>query len=158
MTTIMISRFTHRIFRLIFARARRLAVAVAAAGGLVLAIAGPAAASAPVNPIAVNTANWSASAGYGSTAPGWVEDNAGVIHLQGAVAQWYNGGSTPNLVGTLTIVARPHRTVYTIVHTLAGTYADLAIQPNGQIWALTPRPPAVTDLHFLSLEGITYQQ
>ena len=108
--------------------------------------------------IFLHTANWTGNAGYGSRSPGWVEDNAGVIHLQGAVAQFSGNGTNANLVGTLPIVARPNRTVYTIVHTLAGTYADLAIEPNGQIWALTPRPPAVTDLHFLSLEGITYQQ
>jgi hypothetical protein len=108
--------------------------------------------------IFLNAANWTGNAGYGSRSPGWVEDNAGVIHLQGAVAQFSGSGTNANLIGTLPIVARPNRTVYTIVHTLAGTYADLAIEPNGQIWALTPRPPAVTDLRFLSLEGITYQQ
>jgi hypothetical protein len=55
------------------------------------------------------------------------------------------------------VVARPSRTVYTIVHTYAGTYADLAIEPNGQVLVIGPRSPAVQDLRFLSLEGITYQ-
>jgi hypothetical protein len=108
--------------------------------------------------IFLNTANWTGNAGYGSRSPGWVEDNAGVIHLQGAVARFSGTGTNANLIGTLPSIARPNRTVYTIVHTFAGTYADLAIQPNGQIWALTPRPPAVTNLQFLSLEGVTYQQ
>jgi hypothetical protein len=42
------------------------------------------------------------------------------------------------------------------VHTFNGTYADLAIEPSGQILATAPRPPAVTDFSFLSLEGITF--
>jgi hypothetical protein len=35
--------------------------------------------------------------------------------------------------------------VYTIVHTFNGTYADLAITPNGQIAVIDPRPPMVKD-------------
>ena len=156
MTTIMISRFTHRIFRLIFARARRLAVAVAAAGGLVLAIAGPAAASATVNPIAVNTANWSASAGYGSTAPGWYTDSFGLVHLQGAAKQISLKPPFQIVLGSLPPAARPTRDVFTIVHTFAGTYADLEIESNGTIAVIGPPSPDVEDLSFVSLEGITY--
>jgi hypothetical protein len=48
--------------------------------------------------------------------------------------------------------------VYTIVHTFNGTYADIAINPNGQIILINPRPPAVKDYSFVSLEAITYQQ
>lgn len=74
------------------------------------------------------------------------------------MAQTSSSGVSANLVATLPVVARPTRTVYTIVHTFFGTYADLAIEPNGQIFVIAPRPPAVEDLRFLSLEGITYQQ
>jgi hypothetical protein len=44
------------------------------------------------------------------------------------------------------------------VHTFNGTYADLAIAPNGQINVISPRPPAVQDYSFVSLEGITYRR
>jgi hypothetical protein len=107
--------------------------------------------------IALNTANWSGNAGYQSRSPQVYEDNASIIHLEGAVLQT-SGGTDANLIGVLPQWALPHRTVYTIVHTFSGTYADLAIQPNGQVWVIDPRSPAVQDLRFLSLEGITYQQ
>jgi hypothetical protein len=103
-----------------------------------------------------NFANWSENAGFGSEAPGWYEDSAGIIHLQGAVKQTVCCTASANLVATLPVVARPTRNVYTIVHTFNGTYADLAILTNGQIWAVGARPPAVSDLSFLSLEGITF--
>ena len=105
--------------------------------------------------IATNTGNWSANAGFGSASPGWYEDTGGIIHLEGALKQTSSSGPNANLVGTLPIVARP-RTVYTLVHTFSGTYADLAIGTNGQITVIAPRPPAVEDLSFLSLEGITF--
>jgi hypothetical protein len=44
------------------------------------------------------------------------------------------------------------------VYTFNGTYADLAIEPNGQIYVINPRPPAVQDYTFVSLEGITYHR
>ena len=157
MTTIMISRFAHRIFTLILARARPLAVAIAVAGGLVLAIAGPAAATVPVSPIAVNTTNWSASAGYGSTAPGWYTDSFGLVHLQGAAKQISLKPPFQIVLGSLPPAARPTRDVFTIVHTFAGTYADLEIESNGTIAVIGPPSPAVEDLSFVSLEGITYQ-
>jgi hypothetical protein len=44
------------------------------------------------------------------------------------------------------------------VHTFNGTYADLAINPSGQIVLIDPKPPAVKDYSIVSLESITYQQ
>lgn len=114
--------------------------------------------SFPVSLMTVNTTNWSGTAGFGSTAPGWYLDGAGVIHLQGAATQTSSVGPNANLVAVLPAAARPSRKVYTVAHTRFGTYADLAILPTGQIYVVGPRPPAVKDLLFLSLEGITYQQ
>jgi hypothetical protein len=114
--------------------------------------------SFPVGSMSVNTANWSGTAGFGSTAPGWYLDGAGVIHLQGAATQMSTLGPKPDLVAVLPAVARPSRTVYTVADTLFGTYADHAIPPTGEVYVVPPRPPAVQDFRFLSLEGITYQQ
>jgi hypothetical protein len=67
--------------------------------------------------------------------------------------------SAPNVLGTIVGGASlPNRVVYTIVHTFNGTYADVAINPNGQIGLIDPKPPAVKDYSFVSLECITYQQ
>jgi len=110
------------------------------------------------NSIPVNTMNWSASAGFGSAAPGWYKDAFGIVHLVGAAKQTTTAGSAQNLVGTLPAAVSPNRVVYAIVHTFNGTYADLAINPNGQIILINPRPPAVKDYTFVSLESITYQQ
>jgi len=74
------------------------------------------------------------------------------------VKQTSASGPDANLIGTLPPAACPNRIVYTIVHTFNGTYADLAINPNGQIILINPRPPAVKDYTFVSLESITYQQ
>lgn len=104
-----------------------------------------------------NTTNWSPFAGFGSASPGWYEDTAGIIHLEGALKQISSSGPNAALVATLPAVARPTiRTLYTIVHTFSGTYADVAIEPGGQIVVIAPRVPAATDLSFLSLEGITF--
>jgi len=111
-----------------------------------------------INPISPNSTNWSFSAGFGSAAPGWYKDAFGIVHLVGAAKQIAAGGSNPNLLGTLTPAACPNRTVYTIVHSFNGTYADIAINPNGQVALIAPRPPAVKDYSFVSLECITYQQ
>jgi hypothetical protein len=108
------------------------------------------------NPVALNTANWSASAGFGSGAPVWYQDGSFYVHLQGAVKQTSANGTGANVIGTINGAA-PGSTVYTVVHTLNGTYADVAIEPNGQIVLVSPRPPAVQDWSFVSLEGITYQ-
>jgi hypothetical protein len=111
-----------------------------------------------INPIPVNATNWSASAGFGSFAPGWYKDAFDIVHLVGAAKQTASAGSSQSLLGTLPAVASPNRAVFTIVHTFNGTYADIAISPNGQIHLIDPRPPAVKDYSFVSLEGITYQQ
>ena len=103
----------------------------------------------------LNTANWSGNAGFGSSEPGWNEDTSGVIHLQGAVTQTSLSGDT-SLIATLPTVIRPNRTVYTIVHTFNGTYADLSIDPSGQVRVIDPRPPMGKDYSFVSLEGVTY--
>ena len=80
-----------------------------------------------------------------------------LTHLQGAAKQTRATGAA-NLLGTLTPFAIPTRNVFTIVHTLNGTYADMEIANNGQIGLIDPRPPARTDYRFVSLEGISYQQ
>ena len=111
-----------------------------------------------LNPVTPNSTNWSFSPGFGAIAPAWYKDAAGIVHLVGAAKQINAGGTTPNLLGTLPAAASPKRTVYTIVHTFNGTYADLAISPNGQITLINPRPPAVKDFSFVSLESLTFQQ
>ncbi len=80
------------------------------------------------------------------------------MHLVGAAKQTNPTGPNSNLLGTLSPAARPTRTVYTIVHTFNGTYADVAITSSGQIELIDPRTPAVKDYSFVSLECITYQQ
>lgn len=69
--------------------------------------------------------------------------------------QTVSGGSP--LITTLPPAAPPNREVYTIVHTFGGTYADLAIAPDGRVGGIGPKPPAAQDFSFVSLEGITYQ-
>jgi hypothetical protein len=106
----------------------------------------------------LNTANWSGSAGFGSIAPGWNEDSAGVIHLEGAAEQVNSSTGDPRLIATLPAVIRPSRTIYTIVPTEDGSYADLSIGPDGEIRVIDPAlafPPGVDA--FVSLEGITYR-
>lgn len=137
-----------------FAAPRRLGAALVATTAVLFATAGPAAAYTP-NPIPLNTPTWSGNACCGASAPGWYEDAFGIIHLQGAVTQTASGGSP--LIATLPPAARPNREVYTIVHTFGGTYADLANAPDGRIGVITPRPPAVRDFSFVSLEGISYR-
>jgi hypothetical protein len=44
------------------------------------------------------------------------------------------------------------------VHTFNGTYADLSIDPTGQIRLIDPRQPMSKDYSFVSLEGVTYHQ
>lgn len=74
-----------------------------------------------------------------------------MIHLQGAVRQTSDAGTGAGVIGTLPARARPKADVYTIVHTLDGTYADLVIAPSGAIDVISPRSPAVQDYRFLSL-------
>ena len=54
--------------------------------------------------------------------------------------------------------AAPASDVYTIVHTLAGTYADLDIKRSGQILLINPPQSLVTDERFVSLESIVYRR
>ena len=108
--------------------------------------------------IGLNAANWSGSAGFDSRGPGWYEDNSGIVHLQGAVHQTSPSGTGANLIGTLPSAACPSSTVYTIVHTFNGTYADLAIEPNCTLDLINTRAPLITDYTFVSLESITYRR
>jgi hypothetical protein len=148
---------------------RYVTAALAAAAATAVLGTGPAAYAAatapqvslPVTPIALGS-DWSGQAGFGSTAPGFYVENSlvlpDVVHLQGAARQVSRAGSDPDLLGTLPPAARPDRFVYELVHTFSGTYADVSISPSGQISLIAPRPPAVQDFSFVSLEGITYEQ
>jgi hypothetical protein len=102
--------------------------------------------------------NWTTQSCCGNRGPEWYTDGSGIVHLQGAVGQVSPTNTNNNLIGTLPPEASPSKTVYTIAHTLSGTYADMAITPQGQIFAIASRSPAVTDWGFISLEGITYRQ
>jgi hypothetical protein len=139
-------------------------LAVTAAAAAQAQAAGPAAAartgaasSAP-QPIPVNTQNWSASAGFGSRPPAWYLDGSGVVHLQGAAKQIKASGADRTTIGTLPPAAAPSWTIYTVVITDPGTYADLAIEPDGTIALIDPRSPAVRDEGFVSLESISYRR
>lgn len=105
----------------------------------------------PVSSIYQFGSGWSSSNWFGNNFASWYKDGSGIVHLQGGVAR--TSGSS-NLIATLPPAARPIYTVYTIVHTYAGTYADLAINPDGTIDLL---PSSNTNTTFVSLEGITYQ-
>ena len=151
-------------------RTRKLAARLAAGAGM-LAIAGaslvsvptPGAQAATLGPvislasIPVNAPDWSAFAGFGSVSPQWFKDSFGIVHLEGAADQQHTTGRNPNLLGTLPLRARPQRNVFVLVHTFAGTYADLEVAANGQITLIPPRRPAATDFRFVSLEGITFR-
>jgi hypothetical protein len=114
--------------------------------------------SGSTHPLGVNTANFSASAGFNSRRPAWYTDRSGIVHLQGAVKQVNSSGAGARLIAILPRAARPSHTVFVIVHTFLGTYADLAILPNGKIGLIDARPPLVTDYTFVSLEGISYRR
>jgi hypothetical protein len=104
----------------------------------------------------LNASNWT-NAGYGAGTPEYYTDASGLVHLQGAVTQTSASsvdGSDPYLIGTLDPSSSPSRSVYTIVHTLGGTYADLVINPQGQIFMISS---SNTNAGFLSLEGITFR-
>jgi hypothetical protein len=108
-------------------------------------------------PLKVNKTNWSGNARFGSRGPAWYKDASGVVHLQGALTQIDKAGKGANTLGTLPPAARPSRNVFTIVHTFNGTYADLEVAKNGQLNLIDPRPPAVKDYFFVSLEDISYR-
>lgn len=127
----------------------------AAFGGLALMATATAAQAAPT-PIAINTANWSANAGFGSLPPAWYIDGAGVVHLQGAAAQTSAFGPLADLVGTLPPAAAPSAAVFASVQAAGGTTAGVEIEPNGDIIAVPIPAPAASILSFLSLDGISY--
>ena len=148
----------------LLAAARRVAAALLAMTAA-LSFAGSAAATVGTGaPISLNSTYWSGSAGFGTIAPRAYFDDYGDVHLWGAAKQLPCPrlgcilGGDPSLLGTLpdVVAYAPDRNVYTIAHTQDGTYADVVIQPSGQIHLIGPRPPAVQDYSFVSLEGITY--
>jgi hypothetical protein len=141
--------------------------ALMAAGLVSLATAGSAAATGGTGkPITLNSQWWSASVGFGTTAPTAYFDDYGLVHLWGAAKQ-LNGPcgphgciirtTDPNLLGTLPSgpYAPPHN-VFTIAQTNGGTYVNVEISTSRQILLIDPRPPAAKDYSFVSLEGITY--
>jgi hypothetical protein len=143
----------------------RLLLALLAASLLSLTFAGSAAAGVGTGiPITLGPW-WSGSAGFGTISPTAYFDDYGLIHLWGAARQKIcvnprgcAGLGAPNLLGTLLHAGpyAPQRNVFTIAHTNFGTYVDVSILTNGQIWLIDPRPPAVKDYSFVSLEGISY--
>jgi hypothetical protein len=150
------------------AQMRRPALAIFAAlisaVALSLAFAGPAVAGVGTGTPITLGAWWSGSAGFGTIQPTAYFDDYGLMHLWGAARQKIcvnprgcAGLGNPNLLGTLTnSIAWPQHNVFAIAHTNFGTYADVEIRTNGQIWLIDPRPPAVKDYSFVSLEGISY--
>jgi|HubBroStandDraft_2_1064218.scaffolds.fasta_scaffold35961_1 hypothetical protein len=147
---------------------RWMVAALAAAAAAVVLGTGGTAYAAPVSgagvavtPITLSS-DWSGNAGYGAGAPGWYVDTSledpAVVHLQGAVTQASTAGQSPNMIGTLPQAARPDRSVYELVHTFNGTYADVEIDQFGNIYLIDPAPPAVQDFSFVSLEGISYER
>jgi hypothetical protein len=147
--------------RLVAAALVATAAATAALGAGGAAYAGPVAgATVPVTPIALKS-DWSPNAGSGSASPGFFVDNwpnAQVVYLQGAVRQVSTAGSTPDIIGVLPSAVRPDRTVYELVHTFEGTYAEIEIDQFGNIIVIPPHSPAVTDFSFVSLNGVSYQR
>jgi hypothetical protein len=108
-------------------------------------------------PFSLNKKNWSGSAGYDSRYPAWYQDASGVIHLQGAVRQINGPALTSQILGTLPAGIRPAATLLFMVHSFNGTYAQVAIDTNGQVLVIPPVPPAVQDFSFVSLEGVSYR-
>jgi hypothetical protein len=108
-------------------------------------------------PVPVNKANWSGQSRSDAVAPSVWRDGSGVVRLQGAVTQTSSHGPGADVIGTLPETFRPRRNVYQIVHTSFGTYANVVITAAGQIRIIAPRPAMVTDLSFVSLEGVSYR-
>jgi len=108
--------------------------------------------------LTLNSQSWTSKAGFDSRRPGWYLDKDGIVHLQGAVHQTSTINKGANLIGMLPAAAAPRATVYVIVHTFDGTFADLAIAPSGQLALITARPPLVSDYTFVSLESIAYRR
>ena len=108
--------------------------------------------------ISLNGENWSSHTGFGSDVSGPAAyRTGGVVRLEGAAKQISPLGPNANFLGTVPGNDRPgNGTVYTVAATNDGTYADVAINTSGQIFLIDPRPPALKDYSFVSLEGITY--
>jgi hypothetical protein len=116
-----------------------------------ISVAQRASASPSTQAITLNTGgNWTEGFDYTNTAAAVYLDSQGVVHLEGAVDQLGSSGS--DLIGWLP-ADFPNRTVYTIVHTFDGTYADIDIRPNGQIWLYRT---ANANTAFVSLEGVSW--
>lgn len=106
----------------------------------------------------LNRANWAPATAFGFAGPGWFEDGAGIIHLQGEVSQISTSGPNAGQILTLPRIIAPNREIFTIVITADGSYADAVIFPSGQLVIAAPdRSPATLDLAYLSLDSITYQ-
>jgi hypothetical protein len=119
-------------------------------------------------PVGYLDSGWSATTAYGNSLPGVVVDSEGIVHLVGGVS----ATGTPNeascgalggVAGDRTAIGQltnnawwPAQNVERVVHTYAGTYADLTISTTGAICLTAPPSPLVTDYRFVSLEGISY--
>jgi len=130
------------------------------AGGLMIATVGllatAASASAYTPTPIVTNGSWSPNPCCNAPHPGWYKDAFGIVHLEGAVSQLVIPGGTP-LITTLPPAARPDRSVFEVVHTFGGTYADISIDPQGRVGIIAPRFPEKFDPSFVSLEGVSYQ-
>ena len=112
--------------------------------------------SGKASPIPVNPEDWGPP-GFGARGPGWYKDRSGIVHLQGAVAPAQVACTGFCFIGLLPRAARPARQVNTIVHTFNGTYADLIITVNGDLFVSPPPSPLIADYSFISLESVTYR-
>ena len=106
--------------------------------------------------LASNWYSYTPQYNYGASAASWWEDSNQTVHLEGGVQELTKTSGWAQLIGWIPTSAAPWQgTVYTIVHTLGGTYADLSINDNGQIWLL---PSPNTNSGFVSLEGVTFSR
>jgi hypothetical protein len=112
--------------------------------------------SGKTSPIPVNPEDWGPP-GFGAAGPGWYKDRSGIVHLQGAVAPAQVGCTGFCFIGLLPKAARPARQVNTIVHTFDGTYGDLIVTVNGDLFITDPAPPLAADYSFISLESVTFR-
>jgi len=111
------------------------------------------------NVTSLNSANWAPGLGP-SSAPGFVVDSAGIIHLQGEVNQTSSTGPNAGLIATLPGAARPRgRQVYVIAKMANGNgYVDLVISLDGGIRVINPTLyPGQNAIVQLSLDSIAYQ-
>jgi hypothetical protein len=80
------------------------------------------------------------------------------VYLRGAVRQVSTTGVTPDIIGILPPAARPDRSVFEMVHTGGGTYAEIEIDQFGDVAVFPPHSPAVQDFKFVSLDGVSYER